>query len=369
MNRNVTRLKTFLAQQNLDAILLSSAPNIIYLTGQSLFSETEREGYLIITKKQTACITDGRYALAVKKYIKNFKLLELTASFNFKTALEYFATKENINTLGIEANNLTVNEFIEVKKVFREIKSADLSDFRSLKTTREITNIQKACMIGDLAFEYICKKLRTGVSEIQLAFELEIFIKKNRCEISFPPIVAFGSNTAMPHHKSTQLKLQKNQPVLLDFGVKYKHYCSDMTRTIYFGKAPESFKKTYISVLKTQQMAIEKISMEHTGSTDDKQTQTLMRKIDKYARDYITSLGYPTIPHSLGHGIGLEVHESPRLSPTSINTFKQGMVFSIEPGIYLPDKFGIRIEDLFVFQERGPRKLTKAVNNLLEIDN
>jgi Xaa-Pro aminopeptidase len=224
------------------------------------------------------------------------------------------------------------------------------------------------------------KKIKKGITEKELAYELEYLIKQKGADISFPPIVAFGANSSIPHHQTSDKRLKANSIVLLDFGAKLGSYCSDMTRTIFFGKANNKFKKMYKTVLDAQKKAIEKLS--HLGGgrlarrslgeagMDSSEVNSRGIKasvIDKIARDYIIKQGFPTIPHSLGHGIGIEVHEPPRLSPTSKVGLKPGMVFSIEPGIYMPGFGGIRIEDLVVLENKDPRLLTHSPKELIEI--
>lgn len=216
--------------------------------------------------------------------------------------------------------------------------------------------------MGDDTFEHILKKLKVGVSEKEIVFEIEYFLKKNGAEISFPPIVAFGKNSSIPHHQSGETKLKREDFVLLDLGAKVESYCSDMTRTIIFGKASEKQKKIYRTVLETQKRAVDFINIQIKLGK-----QVRAKEVDKVAREYIKSKGYLDIPHSLGHGIGLEVHEHPSLSPKSKDILKNGMVFSIEPGIYIAGFGGVRIEDLFVLEKDKIRQITLSPKQIIEI--
>ncbi|MCR4305907.1 MAG: M24 family metallopeptidase, partial [Candidatus Daviesbacteria bacterium] len=194
-------------------------------------------------------------------------------------------------------------------------------------------------------------------------------IRTKGAVISFPTIAAFGKNSSIPHHQTGNTKLgpesssgREGQVILLDFGVKFENYCSDMTRTIFFGKPTGKQKDIYNEVLESQQKAVDYIKgLIKTGQ------EIRSAGVDKVARDYILSKGYPSIPHSLGHGIGLEVHEHLSLSPKSKESLKEGMVFSIEPGIYLTDFGGVRIEDLFVYEEKGLRQLTVSPKKIITI--
>lgn len=370
-----------MSKKCLDAALVSSVPNITYLTtclparqGYSGFSSEEREAFLLITKNQQYIITDGRYSEAVHKTIKNFELIERTSDFPFEEILKDLAKKLKIKRVGFEENNITVSEHKLLSSCFNALNHFNISSLRSVKEANEIGLIEKACELGDKTFKYILKKVKPGVSEKELAFEIELFIKKHGADISFSPIVAFGKNSSIPHHQASNKKLEKGDKfVLLDLGTKVDDYCSDMTRTIFLGKATKEQKKMYQTVLEAQTLAIELLNHK------SKNKSVKASDIDKIARKHIISKGYPTIPHSLGHGVGLEIHEAPRLSPNSQpragqplaekDELKPGMVFSVEPGIYLPGfgSGGIRIEDLVVFEKQGPRLLTNSPRELIEL--
>jgi len=236
-----------------------------------------------------------------------------------------------------------------------------VNDLRIIKGAEEIQAIKNACLLGDEVYSNILKNLKTGKTENEIAFEIELLIRKNEAKISFPAIVAFGSNGSFPHHVPTDKKLQKNTFVLMDFGVKLNNYCSDMTRTIFFGTATKEQRQAYNTVLESQQKAVEHIEKKLAKKEKIKATD-----VDKIARKHIISQGFPTIPHSLGHGIGLEVHELPHI-PGTKEQLEEGMVFSIEPGVYLSDKFGVRIEDLYAIENNELIPLTISTKKLLEI--
>jgi len=378
MNNKLKHLKSIIAKNRIDAVLISSVPNIIYLDGYSGFSYFEREAFLLISKKIVTqpqglahktpgvfgyLITDGRYSEAVSK-IPYFGILEISN----KNSLDdiFKSLSKNIKKIGIEEYNISLSESKKLKKYFKLIPSKDLRNLRIIKEKNEVLKIKKACQIGDEAFDFIVKKIKSGITEKELAFKLEYFIKKKHADISFPPIVAFGKNSSIPHHQTSSEKLRTNSIVLLDFGVKFENYCSDMTRTVFFGKADEKFKKIYNTTLESQQKAIKFLNSSfiiHNSKTKPVKTAS----IDKAARQYIIRSGYPTIPHSLGHGIGIDVHESPRLSPKSKDILKEGMVFSIEPGIYIPNYGGVRIEDIVVLENKGICLLTHSPKHLIEI--
>ncbi|MBI2315222.1 aminopeptidase P family protein [Candidatus Daviesbacteria bacterium] len=373
-------IRAYLNKQKLDAVLISSVFNITYLTGFSNFSKEEREAYLLIGKDFQYIITDARYSEAVKSEVPHLILFERGYKQSTEDLLKKH--KKEIKNLGIEEDDLTVAEHKLLKKHFKTIKHLDIKTHRAIKTLEEIDKIKKAAKLGDKAFEYILEKIKPGVSEKEIAFELESFVKKYGADLSFPSIVAFGKNSAVPHHQTGNTKLTgKGEFVLLDFGVKYKNYCSDMTRTVFLGKPSEKQQKIYQAVLAAQQKAIDFINKKLKAGKEIKAGEA-----DKAARDYIVSKGYPGIPHSLGHGIGLEVHEHPFLSSKSKEVLKEGMVFSIEPGIYIPDfgpprpslarlreaRFageagGVRIEDLFVLEKDKLSNITHSPKQIISI--
>jgi Xaa-Pro aminopeptidase len=357
-----TKLKNLLKENNIDAALISSLANIVHLTNFSYFTDIEREGFLLITKTNQYIFTDGRYTHAVKKYIKNFELRELKASESLINHLQQIFEKEQIKILGIEEDNITVKEYSQLKKIAKTHKHFTFHKLRIEKDSDEMIKIKKACELGDKAFSYILQQIKFGMTEKEIAFLLETFMRKNNADPSFSSIVAFGENAAVPHHKTGNTRLKKNDLILLDFGVKYDNYCSDMTRTVFFGEVTSEQKKVYETVRVAQEKAISYIEQQLKNKQLVKAANT-----DKTARDFIIKKGYPSFSHSLGHGIGLQVHEAPHISPKSKDILTEGMVFSIEPGIYLPDNMGVRIEDLFAIQNDKLIKLTNSSRTLTEI--
>lgn len=361
MFRNrIHQMRKKLLKAKLDAVFISSVSNIEYLTGYSNFSKDERETYIFLGEDFGYIITDGRYSEAIKKEVPHLKLFERGGSKSTEDLLKKH--KKEIKVLGIEEDNLTISEHKIIKKHFKNIRHFSVGHLRSIKQKEEIEKIKKACQIGDLAFKFILTKIKLGVREKDIDRELEKFIKDQGSEFSFPAIVAFGKNSSVPHHQTGNTKLNSGDIVLLDFGVRWENYCSDMTRTIFFGEPSEKQKEIYRVVLEAQQKAAEFLN--HKIKLGKKVTGA---EVDKVAREYIRSKGYPDIPHSLGHGIGLEVHEHPYLSSKSKEEIKPGMVFSIEPGIYIPNFGGVRIEDLFVLEKNGLRQLTTSSKEIIQL--
>lgn len=354
-------IKERLIKEKLDGVLISSVSNITYLTGYANFSQQEREAYLLIGQDFQYIITDGRYSEAIKKQIPHFDLFERSQTSKTEDLLT--SLKNKINILAVEEDNLTVSEHKFFRKHFKKMKHRSIDIHRAIKTDDEMDKIQKACKLGDETFNYILKKVKKGISEKELAFEIEYFVKKNGAEISFPSIVAFGKNSSVPHHQTGDKRLTINDKlILLDFGAKVEGYCSDMTRTVFFGQPNDKQKQIYETVLAAQKRAVDFVNSKIKSGKVIKAF-----KVDKIARDFIIQKGYPSIPHSLGHGIGLEVHEHPNLSPKSKGHLQKGMVFSIEPGMYIPEFGGVRIEDLFVSESSGLKRLTNSPKKLIII--
>ncbi len=358
----IKKLKELLVKEKLDAVFISSVASISYFSGFTNFSKDEREAYIFVGSDFEYIITDARYCEAVKKEVPHLKLYERGGG---KSTEELFAShKSKIKRLGIEEDNLTVAEYKVVKKHFKSLKHFEVGNLRSVKDKIEIEKIKKACQIGDLAFKFITKQLKVGISEKEIAQILKRFIEDQGAENSFPTIVAFGKNSSVPHHQSGQTKLEKRngQFILLDFGARVENYCSDMTRVVFFGTPSKKQKEIYKTVYEAQQKAVDFVNKQLKSGKKVK-----AYKVDEVARGYIKSKGFPDIPHSLGHGIGLEVHERPYLSAKNKEELKEGMVFSIEPGIYIPDFGGVRIEDLYILGKDRLEQITNSSKELVII--
>ncbi|MBA3724038.1 MAG: aminopeptidase P family protein [Candidatus Levybacteria bacterium] len=364
MESRLKKLRQILTEQSLDAVLISSVPNIYYLTGYGGFFTEDRDAYLFITHHNAYLITNALYFTAVKEQVTHVEVREWSSKNTIAKIISDLARENNVNDCGFEDNDLRVSEYTTLSSVATTLQPIDLEMFRAIKNDDEIEAIKGACAIGDKAFTYIQTQLTSGITESALANALELFIKQQQTDISFHSIVAFGKNAAVPHHLSGADQLKSNMSVLVDFGVKYQNYCSDMTRTLFYGKATAEQKRIYTTVQEAQQRAIMALEKALQKTKPEK---IAMKDIDQVAREYIMSQGYPSIPHTLGHGIGLEVHEGFRLYPKAPWHFANGMVFSIEPGIYLPETAGVRIEDLFAIKDNQLIKLTHSPRNLIEI--
>lgn len=229
------------------------------------------------------------------------------------------------------------------------------------KSTRDIEDIINACKVTDSAFKHIVPYLKENVSEKEIVKKINKFLRKHSNGLAFKTIVSFGENSSEVHHIPTERKLKKGDIIMLDFGAKINGLCSDMSRTLIFGKATKKQKDLYLAVSKAQQIAIDYLK------SSIAKTQTVKAfDVDKIARDYLNSKNYPPMPHSLGHGIGRKVHSGLRLSPKSNALLKSGMVFTIEPGVYIKEFGGVRIEDTVMIIKQKVLILTKSTKELIE---
>ncbi len=352
------KVRKILKDKNLDSLLVSNVANITYLSDFSFGISEDRDGFIFITSKNQYFISSFLYKEEILKKTKDFKFLELSSATNQTLSgyLKEILKLENIKNVAIESEDLTVNEYVFLKKLDIRIIPSNLSEVRMIKDPEEILRIKKACQITDETFKFILTKIKIGVTEKQIANLLENFIKEKNVTLSFPTIVAFGPNAAVPHHNTSDQKLKKNNFVLLDFGVRYENYCSDMTRTIYFGNPTEKEKFYYNAV----KMAQDK-SLEYLNQTKNNK---LASEIDQTARRYLESINLSSFQHS-SHGIGIKIHERPSLRPSSKDIIKENMIFSVEPGFYMERKLGIRIEDDVLATKSGCEVLTKSPKELI----
>ncbi|MCX5698473.1 MAG: aminopeptidase P family protein [Candidatus Omnitrophica bacterium] len=352
MNSRLKSIHSVLKQRGLDGLLVSLPANISYLT-ESL----SRDAYLLVSLKENIYFTDSRYTQEAKDFLKDNALLRECNGFVFKYIAEA-ALNLGLKKLGFEERYLPLAEFAKVKELakgkFNLIPTHSIiEDKRQIKDEQEIIKLRKAAEITALALEHIRQFLVPGVKEVEIVAELERFIRYQGARASaFDIIVASGPNSSQPHHLSGERKLKNNELVLIDWGVDYQGYKSDLTRVLFLGKINILARKVYDIVLKAQELAIKRI-----------QPGAEMAEIDRVAREYIAARGYAgRFKHNLGHGFGLEVHEAPHLSGREASAIKPGMTFTVEPGIYLPGKFGVRIEDMVLITTKGCEVISGAVH-------
>ncbi len=331
-----------------------SAYLITDLYYRKLFSGLDIDEGLLLICKRPAYFVDARYFFAVKEDIISANLVPVL--YKSKEEVKDYIIRQGITSIFIDYDKTTLTEYETYKTFGVEILDGtdDLKKARSIKDKVELKNIETACDIAVSVVEKAFSKLKVGVSEIEISkFINAEYLKMGASGESFSTIVAFGSNSAIPHHKTSERKLKNNEPVLIDTGAVYNGYCSDITRTAFFGEPDELFIKRYNAVKKANELAIENIKENIDLSAGD-----------EIARDYLKAQGYgENFTHSLGHGLGLEIHEHPSVSPKAKGKFAFGTAFTIEPGVYFDGEYGIRIEDT-VYLDGTVKRLTKDSNEL-----
>ena len=337
----------------LDGVLLTSEANGFYATGFA------GEGMTLVTKKGCWYFTDSRYTEAAEKAIQGAVVEEIGRQRPFSMCVNEAMEKTGAKVLGFEDAAMTVAEHQRfAPKLKAELRGASdlLLKLRSQKDGEEIEALIAAQRIAERALEQILTEIRPGVTEKEIAARLQYLMLRYGAEkMSFDPIVASGANGSMPHAVPTEKKIQTGEFVTMDFGCIYHGYCSDMTRTVCVGQPTEEMRKVYDTVLRSQLAGIAAAKAGVTG-----------KDIDGAARRVIADAGYGEyFGHSFGHGVGVEIHESPNASPANDAPMPVGAVISAEPGIYLPGKFGVRIEDVLVLEESGCRNITEAGKDLL----
>lgn len=360
----IKQLQNELPNFEAEALLITSPYNIAYLTDIHAFSIEEREARLLVTKLGAFLFTDARYTEMVKGNAPFVTIQEISASVPFVTTLVAHLDKNAIKTLGFEEENVTYREIADIEEQAKNTELMPTMDIteglREIKDNRETELVKQACALSDRGFEYILPELKPGTSELEIKTKLENFIRNNGGKISFESIVAFGKNSAIPHHMSDKTILGQNDIVLLDFGAKVDGYCSDMTRTIFIGQPTEEFQKQYKAVKEAQEVAIDYLKTHMKEGFE-------VKKAHELANSHLHTAGFSDIPHGLGHGVGLQVHEAPSVSLYSEDTLKPGMIVTVEPGVYIPGLGGVRIEDTVLVTTEGIELLTHSSKEITVI--
>lgn len=373
-------LRHLMQDKQIDGVLLDSPSNLYYYTG---FTGGEAMFFMAVKGKALEngeasedgqesgyIITDSRYYEQVEKECPELVLLKLEQTGYgqvVKGLLDRMYGEKVRNQDGcMEKACIAVEDTMQLASYRRlseackdysfQTASDSMNACRMVKDDVELTKLAKAEAIGDAAFSYILDRIKPGITEAEIALELEFFMKRQGASrLSFDTIVASGSNSSMPHAQVTDRRVEKGDFVTMDFGCVYQGYCSDMTRTVAVGAPTEEMKKVYQIVLDANLRALDSIREGIRCS-----------EIDAVARDYIRACGYGAyFGHGLGHGVGLDIHEEPRFSPKCGVITKENMVITDEPGIYLPGRFGVRIEDLVVVKKEGYETLSRSDKKLI----
>ncbi|MBI5619548.1 aminopeptidase P family protein [Candidatus Gottesmanbacteria bacterium] len=411
-------MKNILA--GLDVLLITNPTNIRYLTGFVGVDARERESYVLLTKDTVYLFTNSLYKEAAQKLSNPtnptnnpMTCVEISREEPFSKKLTEILKRSHLalqgETLqgirfGFEETDLTVAEYNKLKQELKNVMLVPtknrIEELRMIKRSDEIANIRAAAKLTDQCFDFILGKIKRGVTEAEIAWEIESFFRKRGAGLAFSPIVAFGKNTSQPHYSPNFTRprlevearqgeaLKNNTVILLDFGARVAGYCSDMTRVVFIGKPKDEWRRAYEVVLEAQQAALEYINCHSGLDPESSHSQTLDpgseagmtkplsgAKTDRLAREVIKKAGLPPCPHSLGHGVGLAIHEIPRLTarkdrilpksqPRKDAILLSDMVFTIEPAVYVEGEYGIRIEDLILLKKDGIEVLSKSSKTL-----
>lgn len=345
MNDRLRWIRNNLKAQNIQGMIVLNPVNIHYLTN------IDAEGILLLTLKENFYITDERYLEKVQRALMvDDEIIVLSTRNLIQEDYEnFFMFCENV---GFEEYYVTYAKYKEIMhkyKVHSLVETEGIIEKqRQIKDFNEIKYIKKACQITDDCFTYLLKYIKKGMTEKQIADEIEKYFKASGGVLAFDTIVASGENSSMPHATPTDRKITSGDIITIDMGCSYNGYSSDMTRTIFVDKIDERIKENYDLVLENQKTAIEEMR-------DGAQIKIIARIVEGNLKMH----GHDPM-HALGHGVGMNVHEGPILSQKSDKTLKENMVIAVEPGIYIPGKYGIRIEDTMLITKEGVEILTKS---------
>ena len=349
----LNNLRKRLQGQEVDALMVSSPENRRYLSG---FSGSA--GYLLISQDDAVLATDFRYVEQAGRQAPDFRVERIAGAAEW---LLKIASDLGVKRVGFESQAITVATHSSFKKAIEAAESSHrlelvptteiVERLRAIKDADELSLLTRAVEIADEAMDQVAPTIEPGLTEQEVAWELEKSMRERGAEkLAFDIIVGAGPNGALPHHRADDQAIQKGEAVVIDMGATYEGYCSDLTRTIFVGKPDDTFNRVYDIVLRAQLEAEERVTAGMTG-----------REVDSIARDVIAAAGYgDNFGHSLGHGVGLAVHEYPTVGSKSEEPLEDGMVFTIEPGIYLSGWGGVRIEDMVVLENGRAQVISKA---------
>ena len=342
-----------LSAHGLDAMLVTSAPGEFYAAG------FHGEGMAVVTPAQTWYYTDSRYIEAAGQLVKDAQVGMIRTGQTYRQLAQDIVAAQGIRRLGFEDNYMSVAEYSQWKEEVRAelVPASEILDLlRMVKDEEELAAMKEAQRVTDEAFSEILNDIKPGVAECEIAAKLTYLMARKGAERnSFDPIVACGANGSKPHAIPSQALIQKGQFVTMDFGCIYHGYCSDMTRTVAVGSVTDEMRQVYDTVLQAQ---LAGIAAARAGATG--------KAVDGAARDIIRQAGYgPCFGHSFGHSVGVEIHEGPNATPSNDKPLPAGAVISAEPGIYLPGKLGVRIEDVLYLTPEGCQNLTLAPKELV----
>lgn len=350
---HIAKIAAQLPEYGLDAMLITSAPGERYAVG------FEGEGWVLVSRDGARYSTDGRYIEAARQQVTGAEIVLTERGQSHLALAREEIRRRGLKRVGFESGRVSADELGRWKDSLPcELVAAQglLDGLRAAKDEEELARMRQAQRITDEAFREILNFIRPGLTEQEVAARLVYeLLRRGGRKVSFDPIVAAGANGSMPHAVPGETVIQPGMFVTMDFGCVYEGYCSDMTRTVAVGQPTEEMERVYHTVLEAQRAGIAAARAGVTGS-----------EVDRAARQVIQQAGYGAFfSHSFGHSLGLEIHESPNASPSEQSVLPTGAVISAEPGIYLPGRFGVRIEDVLVLREGGCEDITHSPKNLI----
>lgn len=349
MSTRIRKLIGSFQEYNIDAFLVTKDINIQYLT-----RFPASESWMLVSPQGSFYITDFRYVLEAKEGLRGVKIHQYTKSIY--PAVAELARRLQLKKIGFDSRHLNVSQYENLEKSAADLKfiKADhlVERLREIKDAGEIQKIRQALKIHGQALRFLKKIIKPGTSEKKVFQRLEDFVRERGVGFSFSPIIASGPNSCYPHAKITDRKFRRNELVLVDIGIDVEGYKSDLTRIFFLGRIPQPVERAYTYVRGAQQEAIRKIRAGIAASEVDRAARHYLKrhKLDKF------------FGHALGHGVGLEIHESPRLSQTDPAILKEGMVVTVEPAVYIPRQFGIRIEDMVLVKQKNCEVLSGNID-------
>jgi Xaa-Pro aminopeptidase len=347
-------LRQLLDVHSLDAMLVSRAANKRYFSGFRAMDDEESSwpGTLFVTRDATLIMADSRYTEQAETEAPGWEVMVTTGGM--PQDLPPILARHGVVALGMEAQIVTHAEWAGLAEAAPGVElhamDDELAPLRLRKAPDEVEAIGRACALTDACLAHLVDWIEPGMTELEVAWELDAFFRTNGAEgLAFGAIVLAGARASMPHGVPSGVSVEAGNVLLIDFGCAIDGYRSDMTRTLFVGEVPDRVRRAHDAVREAQQAAFDALAVGVNG-----------QEVDAIAREVIADAGFEPYGHGLGHGIGLETHEAPSLRQSRAYTLEAGMVFSVEPGIYLPGETGIRIEDIVVLEEGGPRLLTNS---------
>ncbi len=342
--------------RGIDALIILTPSNLFYYTGYA-----NDDAVILITADKKYYVSDKRITEEARELLPDFEVVDC-GSDGYLTTAKNIAKELGVQSIGYEDNHILHKDYLALRAGDYKFKLKKAENYilkaRSVKNKREVAAIKKAQAVTDEVFSMLLDYIRPGMTELDVASFMNSAIYARGCTLAFDTIVAFGQNTSRPHAHPSQNKLKKDDVVTVDFGAKYAGYCSDMTRSFAIGNPPEGYADLYDAVLAAQTAALEQLHAGMTGTEGD-----------AIARNVLKERGYGEyFTHSLGHSLGVDIHEAPGMSPRSTAKIPAGAVTSVEPGAYIEGKYGVRVEDIVVFRKNRVDNLTNSPKQLIILE-